>query len=78
MPRGGPRKNAGRRPGEGTKYGETTKPMRVPVSMVGDTQRFLILCSTVKSSHPSIFRGWLERLFEAFTPKPPDPANTPE
>lgn len=34
MPRGGFRKNAGRPKGQG-KYGEPTKPMRVPVSMVG-------------------------------------------
>ena len=34
MPRGGYRKNAGRPSGQG-KYGEPTKPMRVPVSMIG-------------------------------------------
>lgn len=34
MPSGGYRKNAGRPKGQG-KYGEPTKPMRVPVSMIG-------------------------------------------
>jgi len=34
MPKGGYRKNAGRPRGQG-KYGEATKPMRVPVSMIG-------------------------------------------
>lgn len=72
MSRGGPRKNAGRKPGEGMKYGEATKPMRVPVSMMPVTQRFLTLSSQVKALHPSAFESWLGRLLEAFTPRQPE------
>lgn len=40
QPHGGKRKGAGRPKGQG-KYGETTKPMRVPLSLLGDVCRFV-------------------------------------
>ncbi len=40
MPRGGKRKGAGRKVGSG-KYGEPTKPVRVPVSLIDKVKVFI-------------------------------------
>lgn len=60
MTRGGPRKNAGRPKGLG-KFGETTKPVRIPVSLVDKVMSFVnnrgyqlpLYSSSVQAGFPS-------------------------
>jgi DNA polymerase V len=68
MSHGGKRDNAGRPKGQG-KYGEETKPLRVPVSRIEDIKAFLdggasyklpLYASTVRAGFPSPADDYIE------------------
>lgn len=63
MPRGGMRRGAGRPKGQG-KYGETTTPMRIPLSRIADVERFL--------SHPGYQLPFYGSKVAAGFPSPAD------
>jgi DNA polymerase V len=71
MPRGGYRKNAGRPKGQG-KFGEETKPVRLPISMIDDVMTYIenkgyrlpLFGSKVQAGFPSPANDHMETAFD--------------
>ncbi len=82
MPYGGKRQGAGRPHGKGP-YGESTKVMRIPESLVDDTRQFIetrgykmpVFSSKVPAGHPSAADNHVEEHVNLFKRLFPDPEN---